>query len=415
MVKRYPTQAKLTFKAIVQDKDNWVRYQSVYSEQVTSHQIAEVEKMLKCGTPENGFATYICLHCGERERVCFSCKSRVCSSCGKVHADNWAQQLASRMINVIHRHITFTLPSELWSLLEANSEWRKELFGAANETLRQVIKTTPGIVMVLHPYGKDLKANFHLHVLVTEGGLTESGDWEEQSFLNYKSLRKIWQYKILTGLRSVMPRNQETAELIDKMYRKYGNGFYVHAEPRVTNGQGVARYIGRYIRHPAIADTRIVAYDGERVTYYYKNRDGTREEQTVPVLEFIHGVVRHIPPKQFKMVRYFGLYAPRQAEKARALLEQIGKMLGRVIRRLSWRGRIQHDFDRDPLKCPRCGEPDMELYSLTVPWRGRMITIGGMEWLFERESLVEIQDESDIYPMSSNISFIQMRQLVLGI
>jgi hypothetical protein len=69
-----------------------------------------------------------------------------------VHADNWAQQLASRMINVIHRHITFTLPSELWSLLEENTEWRKELFGAANETLRQVIKATPGIVMVLHPY-----------------------------------------------------------------------------------------------------------------------------------------------------------------------------------------------------------------------------------------------------------------------
>ena len=80
MVKRYPTQTKLTFKAIVLDKDNWARYQSVYSERVTSHQIAEVEKMLKCGTPENGFATYICLHCGERERVCFSCKSRVCSS-----------------------------------------------------------------------------------------------------------------------------------------------------------------------------------------------------------------------------------------------------------------------------------------------------------------------------------------------
>jgi len=191
-------------------------------------------------------------------------------------------------------------------------------------------------------------------------------------------------------------------------------GFYVHAEPRVRNGQGVARYIGRYIRHPAIADTRIVAYDGERVTFYYKNRDGAREERTVGVLEFMHGVVRHIPPKQFKMVRYFGLYAPRQAEKARALLDEIGKMLGRAIRRLNWRSRIQRDFDRDPLKCVRCGEPNMELYSLTVPSRGGMITLGGMEWLFERKSLFEIQDESDINPMSSTISVIQMRQLVLG-
>ena len=416
MVKRSPTQSQLTFKAIVQDKDNWSRYQSVYADRVTAHQIAEVEKMLNCGTSKNGFATYICLKCGETVRVCFSCKSRVCSSCGKVHADEWAQQLASRMINVTHRHVTFTMPAELWPLFEAHPDWRKELFSAANRTLRKVLKSEPGIVMALHPYGKDLKANFHLHVLVTEGGMNTVGEWKDQDFLSYDKLRKIWQYELLTRLRVVMPRNGETARLIDRMYRQYENGFYVHAKPRVTDGQGIARYIGRYIRHPAIADTRIVAYDGERVTFYYKDGDGVRQERTLPVLEFIQGVVRHIPPKQFKMVRYFGLYAPRKAEKARSFMEKIGKMLGRVIRRLSWRRRIQRDFHRDPLKCPRCGEPDMELYSLTVPWRGRMITIGGMEWLFERGSLVEIQDESDANdapPPKSPV--IQMRQLALGI
>ena len=200
------------------------------------------------------------------------------------------------------------------------------------------------------------------------------------------------------------------------MFRQYDNGFYVHAKPHVTDGQEIARYIGRYIRHPAIADTRIAAYDGERVTFYYKDGDGVRQERTLPVLEFIHGVVRHIPPKQFKMVRYFGLYAPRKAEKACAFMKKIGKMLGRVIRKLSWHRRIQRDFHRDPLKCPRCGEPDMELYSLTVPWRGRMIAIGGMEWLFERGSLVEIPDESDTNDASPSKSLvIQMRQLTLGL
>lgn len=416
MVKRSPTQPQLTFKAIVQDKENWSRYQSVYADRVTAHQIAEVEKMLNCGNPQNGFATYICLKCGETARVCFSCKSRVCSSCGKVHADEWAQQLASRMINVTHRHVTFTMPAELWPLFETHPDWRKELFGAANRTLRKVITIEPGIVMVLHPYGKDLKANYHLHVLVTEGGMNAVGEWEDQDFLSYDKLRKHWQYELLTRLRAVMPRNRETAQLIDKLYRQYEKGFYVHAKPRVTDGQGIARYIGRYIRHPAIANTRIVAYDGERVTFYYKDGDGVRQERTLPVLEFIHGVVRHIPPKQFKMVRYFGLYAPRKAEKARALMQKMGKLLGRVIRRLSWRSRIQRDFHRDPLKCSRCGEPDMELYSLTVPWRGRMITIGGMEWLFEHGSLVEIQDESDTHNASPPKSpVIQMRQLPLGL
>jgi hypothetical protein len=61
-------------------------------------QVAEVKKMLHCGDPAYGFATYICLNCGETKRVAFSCKSRVCSSCGKVHADEWSRQLVGRRV-----------------------------------------------------------------------------------------------------------------------------------------------------------------------------------------------------------------------------------------------------------------------------------------------------------------------------
>lgn len=182
--------SRITFKAIVSDGDNWQRYQAKYGEQVTPHQVAEVEKMLRCGDPAYGFATYICLNCGETKRVAFSCKSRVCSSCGKVHADEWSQQLVGRLFNVSHRHITFTVADKLWPILEANPAWRKELFPAANEALQRAIRGTPGIVMVLHPYGKDLKVNYHLHVLVTEGGMNEAGVWQEQTYINYKTLRR---------------------------------------------------------------------------------------------------------------------------------------------------------------------------------------------------------------------------------
>src|SRR5579859_1467232 len=402
-----------TVKDIVQDGDNWVRYQHAYAGQVSAHQVAEVEKMLACGDPAHGFATYICLKCGETVRVCFSCKSRVCSRCGKVYADEWAQQLTSRMFNVTHRHITFTLPAALWPILETEPVWRKELFGAANRTLRKVLSSEPGIVMVLHPYGKDLKVNYHVHVLVTEGGLTAAGAWESQAFLNYVALRKIWQYECLTALRAVMPKTAETAQLIDPLFRTYPKGFYVHAEPRVEEAQGISRYIGRYIRHPAIADARIVAYDGTTVTFFYEDHEGVRHEQTWPVLVFIHGVVRHIPPKQFKMVRYFGLYAPRKAAKVQALLQHIGQMVGRVVRRLNWRSRIQRDFDHDPLRCPRCGGTDMVVYSLTVRSEGQLKTIGGLQWLFKRGILRET--DVALPPNPGPLRIPPVQQLPLGL
>ena len=383
------TNKALTFKAIVNDGNNWQRYQAQYAGRVSAHQIAEVNKMLRCGTAKNGYATYICLNCGHTKQVCFSCKSRVCAACGKIHADEWAQSLTRRLFNVSHRPITFTIAAELWPILERTPDLRKVLFGAANRTLRNVLKMEPGIVMVMHPYGKDLKVNYHLHVLVTEGGMSSSGQWVAQPFLNYRSLRKIWQYECLTALRQQLPKSSATSQLIDHLFKTYRNGFYVHAKPRVTQAQGISRYIGRYIRHPAIADARILAYDGTAVTFFYEDHEGLRHEQTWPVLTFIHGVVRHIPPKHFKLVRYFGLYAPRKAALVQAVLHHIGRVLGRTKARLTWQSRLKRDFDYDPLQCPKCGQAAMVLYSLTVPEHGQLKTFGGLAWLFMRGDLLE--------------------------
>lgn len=386
-----------TFKAIVEADDNWSNYQDAYKNEVTTDQIKEVEKMLGCGDPQKGFATYLCLDCGTEKRVAFSCKSRICSSCGKVHADKWSEQLSSRLWNVTHRHMTFTLPSDLWPLLAANESWRKELFGAAHATLEKVMQCEPGIVVTLHPYGKDLKVNYHVHVLVTEGGMDAAGKWKAQPYINYKSLRRIWQYEMLTRLGKVMPDTQDSKRLVNELFMRYSNGFYVHAEPKVKDGRGIGRYIGRYLRHPAIADSRIVAYDGEQVTFTYKeecNGRKVRRERSLPVLDFIHGVIRHIPPKQFKMVRYYGLYAPRKKAAVKQLMKRVGNMLGRAVRQLSWRERRLRDFRQDPLTCSVCGSNDMVLFSLTVPWAGKMITMGGWSWLFARGDLVDVPSSS---------------------
>jgi hypothetical protein len=103
--------------------------------------------------------------------------------------------------------------------------------------------------MVLHPYGKDLKVNFHLHVLVTEGGLDEQGRFHEQDYLSYAGLRKTWQYELLTRLRTSGVAEPEVKALIKTLFDRYPQGFYVPAEPKVKQAEGLSRYIGRYIRH----------------------------------------------------------------------------------------------------------------------------------------------------------------------
>jgi ribosomal protein S27E len=148
---------------------------------LSKYKIEEVEKMLHCRDPEYGFLTYKCPECGATKTVPLACKSRICPQCGKKYADEWADQLAQTLYAVPHRHIVFTVPEELRSVLDADHSLLKVLMDAVSNTVQQMIGerhgAVPGVVCVLHPYGKNLDLNPHVHVLATEGGLTEKGEW----------------------------------------------------------------------------------------------------------------------------------------------------------------------------------------------------------------------------------------------
>ena len=79
----------------------------------------------------------------------------------------------------------------------------------------------------------------------------------------------------------------------------------------------IVKYIDRYIGRPVIATSRIDNYDGELVTFHYnRHEDDAYVEETLPVMDFIKRMIRHIPEKHFKMIRYGGLYAcHRESDK----------------------------------------------------------------------------------------------------
>lgn len=50
--------------------------------------------------------------------------------------------------------------------------------------------------------------------------------------------------------------------------------------------------MARYVRHPAIADSRIIGYDTKNVTFKY-NRDRITYKVTIDKYQFIHSVIKH--------------------------------------------------------------------------------------------------------------------------
>ncbi|KGP74550.1 IS91 family transposase [Pontibacillus yanchengensis] len=339
-----------------------------------------VEKTIKCRTRDMGYARYECLGCeGETKSVFvhFLCKSRFCHACGKKYSDEWAEKQEEMIFNVPHRHMVFTIPQELRRLFYKD---RKKL----NELSKQVANVfqyhnyyrskkrglQSGVITVIHTFGRDLNFNPHIHAIVTEGALDKDEKWVSSGgYIPYDYLRKSWQKVVLDCLKKWFPNHKAVQSLIDNLYKGYPKGFYVNAEQKIKNAKGVARYIGRYLARPAIAEYRIEKYDGEFVHYWYEDhRTGKRVDKKIGVYKFLFEILQHIPPKHFRMVGRYGLYSRRSYRRAKQVLslyaymrtKQIEFVLQKKKSKKTYRQRLMESFHKDPLKCPFC-ERKMDL------------------------------------------------------
>jgi len=302
-------------------RDNWDKFLKEKGDKIPEDMkpsICEaVEKAMRCGDPKYGYAEYICINCNGREKrkVAFSCKSRFCNRCGKVYIDKWVEKQTERIINVGHRHLVFSIPEEFRIIYYKHRDWLKELSdqaaGVVQYWYREKAKSKGyevGIITVVHTFGRDLKFNPHIHALITEGAIDKYKQWKSMDFIPYEYLRKAWQKVLLEWIQEKYPWSKKTKNLVYSLYRRYSKGFYVYAERRMTSARGEAKYIGRYLAKPAIAEYRILAYNGKRVRFWYEDhKTHQRKEEEMEVLKFIGRLTSHIPKKHFKMVRRYGV------------------------------------------------------------------------------------------------------------
>jgi len=373
--------------------DNWAEFKVIHPGKIRKVVIEEVEKMMKCGDIKNGYLEYSCNKCGEVKKVGFRCRSRFCTSCGKGYVDQRAESMTSKLIKVKHRHMVFTISEELREYFRRDRRMLEILPRCAANVLKAAFKEMskkesfmPGMVTVIHTFGRDLKWNPHVHVLVSEGGCGKITPWKNISYIHYARLRKSWQKLLLDGMSEKI-KSREFKNLKNKLYNTYDNGFYVYGKGEVKNERAATQYVGRYTGRPAIANSRIVKYDGKKVTIWYeRHEDGQRVEEEMDVMEFIKKVIIHIADKQFKMVRYYGIYA-NHAKKRPFLLKMVDEKIQEIKRRYkTWRYRIMKSFGHDPLTCEKCGRT-MELTDIYYPKYGSVME------LYERKELAKIKKE----------------------
>ena len=323
--------------------------------------IENVNKMIHCGDPSFGGTMYGCPLCGKLKFVPFRCKSRFCPSCGNKYNQIRSFHMACKLVSCVHRHCVFTIPQELRPYFLKDRTLLNCLFLSVRDVVFRMFSKinkmenfTPGLICVLHTFGRDLKWNPHIHALISEGGAGNFTPWRPVKHFNYSFLRNAFRKVLLEQLTSRI--GSSFRKVKNEMYTKHAHGFYVRAKPNLCTPDITIKYISRYLGRPVIATSRIDNYDGENVTFHYtRHEDNKTITETTTALDFIQKLIIHIPEKHFKMLRYYGIYAKHHKQEKK-LRKCISAEKHRFLHSIQdWRHSILLSFGYDPLRCSECG------------------------------------------------------------
>ncbi|MNN34867.1 putative transposase [compost metagenome] len=133
--------------------------------------------------------------------------------------------MPTRCLDVPHRHITFTIPDLLWPYFQKDRKLLDLLFKSTSYTILSWFKQqskleqfVPGIIATLHTFGRDLKWNTHIHMLVTEGAMGRKTDWKVFNHFPYDMLRKRFMTKLLFEL-SLHIKTDPFRKLKNELYK----------------------------------------------------------------------------------------------------------------------------------------------------------------------------------------------------
>lgn len=346
-------------KEVFQIGKSWLKYFEAHKTDIRDVELENMTNIMSCGLQVRGYQQFVChtKGCHHTKKICFSCNCRSCPTCGKMAVDRWIENIKDTFPECKYQHITFTMPDVLWQVFKDNRDRLGELFKCACEPLLKTAKEkgiTVGIFSALHTYGRQLNWNTHIHLSVSMGGLTKDGKWKNIRF-SKKKIMPMWRYAVIKLIREIIDDGYDKISK-DLTRIQYERPWVVHFDKPTEHFEHTITYIGRYIKKPPIAMSKIKEYDGNTIKFRFLNhRNNKHQDLELTMDEFIERFIQHIPEKGFRMIRYYGFLANAVRGK---LLPKIYKLLGhkpKVKVDISYQQMSLLSFNVDPLKCILCG------------------------------------------------------------
>jgi hypothetical protein len=321
---------------------------------------------------------------GHIARVWYNaCRHRSCPQCAYLQTERWLVLQQARLLACDHYHVIFTLPHELHPLWLANTPVMTTLLlQAARDTLGTLLAdptylgAQPGSIMALHTWSQTLVLHPHVHCLVTGGGLTPGGQWvavRNGFLLPARVVMAVLRGKMLAATRQAFAREERTVpeplrpqqvlNLLNRLGHPTKTQWNVRIMERSRHGAGVVTYLARYLRGGPLKNARLVAWEGDRVTFTYRTSTEAqvsgavpRARMTLSIADFLQRWLLHVPAPQTRVVRSYGLYHHTHAEALALCRAQLGQPPVVVPVALDWQTACAQRGDAHPERCPACGQ-----------------------------------------------------------
>lgn len=347
------------------------------------HHWRVLNALLACRTPAMGGHRYLCLECGHSHFVPHSCRNRHCSVCQGQAARQWLEQQQASLLPIPYFHLVFTLPHALNPLIRQNQPALYNLlFRAASQTLLEFghnrFGVQLGITAVLHTWSQTLLEHYHLHCIVTGGGLSTDGSkWVSappRFLFAVRALSSVFRGKFCAGLQELYAKAKlefhgqleplAEARAFTKLLRQAArHRWVVYAKRPFAGPKQVLGYLSRYTHRVAISPRRLLALNEQARTATFAWKDyaegGRPKTMTLPLQEFLRRFCLHLLPERFVKIRHFGFLSNRQRRRqvarARELLAPIANAASSNPAAVPAR------------VCPHCGSEELLLIEIVPP------------------------------------------------
>jgi hypothetical protein len=310
------------------------QYRHTHADALSRAQRRTMSAIELCRTAALGGQVEQCDACGHQRIAYDSCRNRHCPKCQSLARAQWLERRHAELLpDVEYFHVVFTLAEPIAALAYQNKKTLYDLlFRTSAETLRTIaadpkhLGAEIGFITILHTWGQNLLHHPHVHCVVPGGGIAPDGErWiacRPGFFLPVRVLSRLFRRLFLDQLRrafdaGVLRFHGQLEPLRDPrafaawLAPAAQAEWVVYAKPPFGGAEHVLDYLGRYTHRVAISNSRLLSFDGDAVTFRWKDykHDAASRTMTLAADEFIRRFLLHVLPDGFKRIRSYGWLA----------------------------------------------------------------------------------------------------------